>query len=355
LSPQQYSDYLFDIYGKGNFNLQDLWVIPDYKKFLHPCIDTKFGNYAKEENTQLCWRFEEVPVSVHSPMGVKTMYRAFANDVVYELVPDTDPDSQVGWKAARVYSSWGPLAKHSIYNSPVDGIHVMKRFPTAELTVAPFANRCHDTLNSTMHYMNDKGYFGAGKMFDRARADWDDFKEKFFPWNDNVHDYEAKHPKRFRNPLQSLVTLTYDQVFEAEGQAKADDDEVSVIPEFDDDEEDYAASAEAYLDSTLDIDATRLVTLNPAISNHIAGHSVRHGNNGQPLPVVPFRLQVPTGVNPATKNIDLAALRMTALLKPPTEDLTALTVAELQARLAVRGLPVSTLNKMKGKFDLVCL
>jgi len=370
LTPQIYSRHLWDIYGNGPFFVRDIWVVPDYKKFLHPCIDTKFSNYAKEEMTQLCWRFEEVPVSNYYPMGVKTMYRAFANDVVYELVPDLTVGSELGWKAARTHTSWGPLAKHNVHNSPIDGIHIMQRFPPFALVPTDFTPRCHDTLTSTMQYMQSKSLFGSGTVFEPTRADWEQFKANFFPWNDSVEQYVERYPDRFENPLEALVTLTFttnrsndnetitlhfddDNGDSGAMRAVAEDD--THILGLHDDEEDYAADAEAYLESTIDFDATRLVTLNPAIQNQVAGHSVRHSNNGQKLPVLPYRIPIPKGVNPNARDIDLAALRMNALFQPPTEDLTELTVMELEARLVARGMAQSTVNTFKGsKFHLVC-
>lgn len=300
-------------------------------------------------------------------MGVKTMYRAYANDVVYELVPDTTIGSELGWKAARTYSSWGPLAKHAVFNSPVDGIHVMKRFPPSRLEPAAFVPRCHDALAATMCYMASKHLFGGGTVFEYTRDDWETFKAEYFPWNDHVDQYVQRYPGRFENPLQALVTLTYDRtdcnhdddtfsIHSADdGAMDVDTSNDALYHQDEDDNEDFSADAEAYLDSTLAFDATRLVTLNPAIPNQVAGHSVRHGNNGNKLPVMPYRLPLLPGASPlVAKDIDLTALRMTALLSPPTEDLTELTATELGERLFVRGIPRATINRL-NKFDLVCL
>jgi len=294
----------------------------------------------------------------------------FANDVVYELVPDLTVGSELGWKAARTHTSWGPLAKHNVHNSPIDGIHIMQRFPPFALVPTDFTPRCHDTLTSTMQYMQSKSLFGSGTVFEPTRADWEQFKANFFPWNDSVEQYVERYPDRFENPLEALVTLTFttnrsndnetitlhfddDNGDSGAMRAVAEDD--THILGLHDDEEDYAADAEAYLESTIDFDATRLVTLNPAIQNQVAGHSVRHSNNGQKLPVLPYRIPIPKGVNPNARDIDLAALRMNALFQPPTEDLTELTVMELEARLVARSMAQSTVNTFKGsKFHLVC-
>jgi len=58
----------------------DVYVVPDYMAFLEDCIDEKLSNLHKEENTQLQWKFESVPVSFQYPLGVKTSWRAYCSD-----------------------------------------------------------------------------------------------------------------------------------------------------------------------------------------------------------------------------------------------------------------------------------
>ena len=42
----------------------DVYVVPDYQKYLENCIDEKFGKCHKELNTQLQWKFEAIPNSL---------------------------------------------------------------------------------------------------------------------------------------------------------------------------------------------------------------------------------------------------------------------------------------------------
>jgi hypothetical protein len=60
----------------------DVLVIPDYCKWLGPCIDPHLANYARLEQTQHCWRFESRIPSTSYPLGVKTCYRAYCSDKV---------------------------------------------------------------------------------------------------------------------------------------------------------------------------------------------------------------------------------------------------------------------------------
>lgn len=83
------------VFGNKSYQMVDLFIIPDYKKFYEGCLDTKFSRYAKEEATQLCWRMESVPADRNYPLGVKTMYRAFSTDVSFEIQPCNENDNPV--------------------------------------------------------------------------------------------------------------------------------------------------------------------------------------------------------------------------------------------------------------------
>ena len=53
----------------------DLLCVPDYKAFMEPHIDQKFGRCFKEQWTQLCFRFQAVTPSEDFPNGVEMHYR----------------------------------------------------------------------------------------------------------------------------------------------------------------------------------------------------------------------------------------------------------------------------------------
>jgi hypothetical protein len=59
------------------WHVRDVMIIPDYQKYLEPCIDNKLSKLHKEIQTQHQWRFEAVPMSPLFPLGCKTMYRAY--------------------------------------------------------------------------------------------------------------------------------------------------------------------------------------------------------------------------------------------------------------------------------------
>ena len=45
-------------------HVHDVYCVPDYDKLLRPCLDPNFGNYAKEINTKLAFRFEKGDISL---------------------------------------------------------------------------------------------------------------------------------------------------------------------------------------------------------------------------------------------------------------------------------------------------
>ena len=80
----------------------DLFAIPDYQSYFTPHIDKKFAKYSKEKWTQLQWRFQKVSQSKDFPLGVKTTYRAYASENVYNDPNDKDLKCGIGCVDATV-------------------------------------------------------------------------------------------------------------------------------------------------------------------------------------------------------------------------------------------------------------
>jgi hypothetical protein len=82
----------------------DVFVVPNYDKYISPYIIQDFGRYAKSVNgidwTQLQWIFEAVPMSESFPCGVKTTYRKFSADsvILIEQISPGDPHSSFSVK-----------------------------------------------------------------------------------------------------------------------------------------------------------------------------------------------------------------------------------------------------------------
>ena len=83
ISPQDYmrevkkalSSKEGDKVKKAIFKFIDLYCVPDYKAFMEPHMDSKFGRCFKEQWTQLCFRFRAVDPSDYFPNGVEMHYR----------------------------------------------------------------------------------------------------------------------------------------------------------------------------------------------------------------------------------------------------------------------------------------
>jgi hypothetical protein len=72
------------ILSKANMpcKVNDIFAICDYVSYLEPHI-SRLQNYAKGKWTQLQFFFDSIEKSEHFPCGVRTRYRAFAQDKVW--------------------------------------------------------------------------------------------------------------------------------------------------------------------------------------------------------------------------------------------------------------------------------
>lgn len=59
--------------SKLKATVADVYVIPDYTSWLVDCIDSSMGQFAKQELTQHCWRFEAVEPSEYSSLVAKRL------------------------------------------------------------------------------------------------------------------------------------------------------------------------------------------------------------------------------------------------------------------------------------------
>ena len=87
LSAHAYERELREIYSKQKFDIVDVFCIPDYTSFFSKCLDPKFQGWAREERTQLQWRFDKPPTKDADffPHGVRIQYRAFSSNEVVEI------------------------------------------------------------------------------------------------------------------------------------------------------------------------------------------------------------------------------------------------------------------------------
>ena len=90
-------------------SLSIFFCVPDYKAFVEPHIDQKFGRCFKEQWTQLCFRFQAVTPSEACPNCVEMHYRAYAQDEVFEII-DSDK-RECGKGSRKCVVKWFPEKK----------------------------------------------------------------------------------------------------------------------------------------------------------------------------------------------------------------------------------------------------
>lgn len=139
--------------SKLHCNMVDVMVIPDYKIFFKDCIDEDLSKLHKNDQTQHQWRFESVPVSVHFPFGVKTVFRAYSSDRVVELIKK--PKLQclsiigqyTGLEAVTTFCRWYPSTQCDPQRLNIEGFYIIRRIPSClKLSPQAFPEGCSDKI-----------------------------------------------------------------------------------------------------------------------------------------------------------------------------------------------------------------
>jgi len=124
--------------------VEDVFAVPDYRKYITPnsWLKRVFKTTKDEPYTQLQFTVEKVPVSEHFPLGVRTMYKAYATDSAIEIIRKgivpfiVPPRSTIGLMALRVDSYNRPTSDDN--NGGPEGARVMNNLPRDPLQVAAF-------------------------------------------------------------------------------------------------------------------------------------------------------------------------------------------------------------------------
>ena len=110
----------------------DVHVMPDYSSWLKDC-KRPVQRYTKQHWTQLQWHFTKTEVvKDHYPLGVRTQYKKYANDTVFEIfdkknVPlQTNVITETPYIPVRVEA---PLSK---------GTHILTKFPEGPVPAMRF-------------------------------------------------------------------------------------------------------------------------------------------------------------------------------------------------------------------------
>lgn len=211
LSPQKYAEAMETTFGsnaKTAYRAVNVFHTPDFKALFEHNIDPAFGTYAKTEQTQLCWKYEAVPRSANFPLGCRTMYRAYASDMVYELVPQDDPViPDVPWSVKKTYVEWEPRVhgREEMSTANFDGMHILQQFPAGPIMPAAFIpghlskfDACYNTLMTKPKFCNNNA---AGSQ--ALKKEWDEFATLHYPQTESVEEYLTNH--NFKVPLRDTL------------------------------------------------------------------------------------------------------------------------------------------------------
>ena len=202
LSHIEYERAMQNCYGDNSlpFYWEDIFAVPNYKALFAPYIDDKIGSYAKEDDTQLAWKFEAIKRCDQFPLGVRTMYRAYASDEVFEINKVTDdrkveiPD--IPYAIVRTKCRWQP-AKLGQEEMGVlfDGLHVLNSFPVGPIVPASFKKGHLKEFNNCIKQLKKDKWCGGKHSYERLHevlSHWESFKD-VYPQTDDVETYLQTH------------------------------------------------------------------------------------------------------------------------------------------------------------------
>ena len=204
--------------------VKDVFVVPDYVSFLEPCMDAKFGRYSKCAWTQLQWKFQAVQPCTDFPLGVKTTYRAYAQEV-NEIVSDSS--KALGYAVHSCHVKWFPEAEEA--SGIVEGMYILNKFPSDPIIAESFVPNSRELLDNvcskvsshytpaanifhrpiqqtTMQQAADAGEEDKILYGDKIVAEWLDFLENIAPRSNDVNEYCEEHPLHV--PLQDILFST---------------------------------------------------------------------------------------------------------------------------------------------------
>jgi hypothetical protein len=186
-------------------------MVPDYKSWLEPFIDSVLSNLHTEEYTKLQWIFEHVKPSVYFPFGVKTLYRAFFSPrvcIIREVSKSgagTDYGQMTGLEPYAV-----PVVNMPEMNTyegrPVEGfcllVGVDERLPCSKENPwkpMKFAESTRETFSKVQ-----SGVYNFYSIDDPKRKQWSNWFEKLCPLTDDVEEYRTQH--RLDRPLMNFFS-----------------------------------------------------------------------------------------------------------------------------------------------------
>lgn len=200
LTPQQYKDELEEFFKESpsvhfrNLEVEDVFIVPDYIKFLQSHIDHKLAKLHTLLHTQHQWLFEAVKKTEYFPFGVKATYRPYSSERVVEFrkLPtgqcQTPIGQLTGLEPNTSYCKWEPEPTAA---RPVEGIYLLhyNGLPCSDehpFEPEPFEEGARAQLDKT--YAKIKSTYNTDHL---ARAQWEEWFQDEAPTHDGIEGAEA--------------------------------------------------------------------------------------------------------------------------------------------------------------------
>jgi len=199
LSPQMYASMIRRSFDRSfPVEVEDIWIVPNYTKLLSPCMDKKFGRYAKGEWTQLQFIFQSVPVETDFPLGVKTTYRRYCADQVMEV--ERNDAFPCGFSSQQCQTVTYPVAKvaNEDGRAQPEGMYILQKFPISDqIEPCAFKRGGRAEFDETMRKVRQV-------LQTPIINQWEEFSTNV-PENDDAVLYLQQHPNSMRIPLRDVL------------------------------------------------------------------------------------------------------------------------------------------------------
>ena len=213
-TPNDYKEQLrasFPQSDDDHCNVVDIFWVPDYKSFFRPSIDPKLKYYSKLDETKLQWRFEKTN-EPRFPLGVKTTYRAFAQDSVILIYERCDipmeklsyTGSNTGLQAVEARIHWEPRNEET---GVLDGQYQLFDRPTNHLLPQGLVKGSRANLEKIINAV--KLYFNKNldpKSQSPHVDSWNAWVSSNCPVNNSVVDF--LEGKELEIPLAHIFNLS---------------------------------------------------------------------------------------------------------------------------------------------------
>ena len=181
--------------SKLRFTVHDVYVVPDIVSWIDPHIDTVHC-YAKELHTQHCWRMFAVKRSTYFPHGAAVQYKAYASDMVVEIVKKEKVDcvselgQLTGLEPWTLYNEWYPNGSTHAQRIGIEGDYFLLSDPddtTSPILPFPFKVGYDEDFKKCMNEVRK-----TWKSLEPTRKQWEEWWSTECPRNETAQDYVTR-------------------------------------------------------------------------------------------------------------------------------------------------------------------